>query len=73
MNDKFITGSLYIGLLLVAAGVLFISFEEIFYRHIDQNGAIRESIFLPMGTASFVTGFIIIVVFIITKIIKFKK
>ncbi|ROS00363.1 uncharacterized protein DUF3955 [Sinobacterium caligoides] len=73
MNNKSIGGTLYISLLLVGMGVLFICFEEIFYQRIDDNGVLHESLFLPLGAGTFTIGFVLLVVSIAIKLIKRKK
>jgi len=45
-----------VSLFFVFLGIISLAMENIFYGHIDHNGVLQESLFLPLGTASFLLG-----------------
>ena len=45
-----------VSLFFLFLGIFSIAMENIFYGYIDKDGVLRESFFLPVGTASFLLG-----------------
>ena len=68
------TKKFLISLSFLALGSLSIIMENTFYEHIDNNGVLQESLFLPLGVFSFLLGVLGIIISIIYFYIKkFKK
>jgi hypothetical protein len=61
-----------VSLLFLFVGVLSLGMENIFYGHIDQNGVLQESFFLPLGSFSLILGVVGFIISIIWFYLKRK-
>ena len=73
MNKKFSTRLLCTSLLLIVAGACSLWIENMFYQSVDVNGWLHESLFLPVGAFSLLSGFILLVLFLLSKLINLIK
>lgn len=73
MNCQHKNIALYVGLIFISLGVLFIFAENTFYQYVDENGILHESLFLPLGVFSVLLGFIVILLVTIAKIRNIMK
>lgn len=55
-------------LALLAIGVVCLVLENQFYQYVDENGYLKESFFLPLGTFSLLLGGIGSVIIVGSKI-----
>ena len=56
MKDLLCAKQCVVSLFFLFSGILSLVLENIFYGYIDQNGVLQESLFLPLGTLSFLLG-----------------
>jgi hypothetical protein len=63
-NNKF----LILCLVLLGTGIICLVFENHFYQYVDEDGYLRESLFLPIGAFSFLLGGIGLVVMLARKL-----
>ena len=65
--------ALYVGLIFISLGVLFIFTENKIYQYVDENGILHESLFLPLGVFSMLFGLIVILLVTIANIRNIMK
>ena len=53
--------------IFVIIGMAFLIAENQFYQYIDNEGVLRESLFLPLGMLSIFIGIVLCAIFIIKK------
>lgn len=53
---------------LLVIGVVSLVIENHFYQYVDENGYLKESFFLPLGTFSILLGGVGVVVIVALKI-----
>lgn len=49
------------GALFFTTGFIFLILENVFYNSIDENGAVQDSLFLPLGVLFVLFGFSLII------------
>ena len=55
-------------LVLLVTGIICLVLENHFYQYVDEDGYLRESLFLPIGVFSFLLGGIGLVVMLARKL-----
>ncbi len=50
------------GLVMIVTGVAFIVLENTYYQYVDENGVLRESLFLPLGALCFGLGWLLLLI-----------
>jgi hypothetical protein len=68
MKNKFF---LKLALFFIAVGAIFNTYEKYFYRYMDSDGWLHESIFFPLGMFSLLIGVLIVIFIIVFYFVKY--
>lgn len=64
--------TIFLSVLSIIAGVIFLIIENIFYQYLDKSGILHESFFLPLGVACIIAGVFLMIVYLIQKLFTKK-